>query len=204
MYCDPRALLVRDPLSLHRRPASKVAVYRCDTGARGLANAYASPLSIGIQYGATRNCYTATYDPAGNPLTMTDPYGGTDSYVYDALNRLTKVTRQVEGVTEHVESYSYDAVGALATIFDPVAGAELTLDCKRPMLSGGGTADAVIPNAFGGHPVTLDGGGRITALSGATLVYRFDSSIGPGSPCPVSGSRSSLHSRRRPWENRRR
>ncbi len=124
-------------------------------------------------YGGTSYCYTATYDPAGNPSTMTDPYGGTDSYAYDALNRVTQVTRQVAGTTEHVESYSYNALGAVHTTFDPVAGAALTLDDQRPKLSGGGTAPAAMVNTFNSQPVTLDGGGRVTAINGATLAYEL-------------------------------
>ncbi len=124
-------------------------------------------------YGGTSYCYTATYDPAGNPSTMTDPYGGTDSYAYDALNRVTQATRQVAGTTEHVESYSYNALGAVHTTFDPVAGAALTLDDQRPKLSGSGTAPAAMVNTFNALPVTLDGGGRVTAINGATLAYQL-------------------------------
>jgi prepilin-type processing-associated H-X9-DG protein len=32
------------------------------------------------QYGSLQHCYTATYDGVGNPKTMSDPYGGSDSF----------------------------------------------------------------------------------------------------------------------------
>jgi RHS repeat-associated protein len=125
------------------------------------------------QYGSTSYCYTATYDGAGNPLTMTDPYGGEDDYQYDALNRLTQGTHKVNGATEHVETYSYNAIGAVKTSFDPTTMSTVTLDDQRPNLSGGGTAPAAVPNSIGGQPITLDGGGRITTLLGVTFTYDF-------------------------------
>jgi YD repeat-containing protein len=42
-------------------------------------------------------CYGATYDAAGNPLTLTDPEG-TDTVEYDALYRVKKVTRSSPGI----------------------------------------------------------------------------------------------------------
>ena len=104
---------------------------------------------------------------------MIDPYGGWDTFQYDALNRLTQVTRTVGGVTEHTESYSYNAIGAVKTTFDPGSMSAVTLDDQRPRLSGGGTADAAVPNTLGGQPVTLDGGGRVTSLNGVTFSYDF-------------------------------
>ncbi|MGD0527709.1 MAG: hypothetical protein ABSE49_21430 [Polyangiaceae bacterium] len=86
-------------------------------------------------------------------------------FTYDALNRLTGVTRSVGGVVEHVETYTYNAVGAVKTTFDPVAMTEVTLDDQRPLLAGGSTGDAAVPNTLNGQPVTLDGGGRVTALN---------------------------------------
>ncbi len=125
------------------------------------------------QYGSQSYCYTATYDGVGNPLTMTDPYGGSDSFTYDALNRLTGVTRSVGGAVEHVESYTYNAIGAVKTTFDPVAMSEVTLDDQRPLLAGGGNGDAAVPNTLNGQPVTLDGGGRVTSLNGVTFSYDY-------------------------------
>jgi YD repeat-containing protein len=55
-------------------------------------------------------CYTASYDPVGNPVTMTDPEG-TDTLTYDALNRLMQVSRSTGGI----EDYAFNTLGALST-----------------------------------------------------------------------------------------
>jgi RHS repeat-associated protein len=103
---------------------------------------------------------------------MTDPYGGSDALAYDGLNRLTQVTRSIDGVEEHVESYSYNALGALHTSFDPVAMTPVTFNDQRPLVSGGGTGPAAVPAATpDGQTVTLDAGGRITNLQGVAFSY---------------------------------
>jgi YD repeat-containing protein len=54
-------------------------------------------------------CYGAEYDPVGNPLVLIDPEGS-DLYEYDALDRLTRVTRlDGAGLTVSVEDYAYNA-----------------------------------------------------------------------------------------------
>ena len=105
-------------------------------------------------------CYTASYDPDGNPVYMTDPEGN-DTLVYDALNRLVQVSRS-NGV---VEDYAYNTLGALSV------NAGQLLNVQRPRLDGNGMADSAVPYTFNGLPVTLDPGGRITSLNGATLTY---------------------------------
>jgi RHS repeat-associated protein len=42
---------------------------------------------------------------------------------------------------------------------------------QRPRLDGAGNADSAVPSLFNSLPVTLDGGGRITAFNGDTFVY---------------------------------
>jgi YD repeat-containing protein len=139
-------------------------------------------------YGSQGYCYTASYDPDGNPLTTSDPYGGSEAYVYDALKRLTQVTRTVAGSTEHVETYTYNLLGALHTSFDPVAMSEFTYDDQRPKLSGSGIADSAIPNTLGGQPVTRDAFGEVTGLNGAT--FTFDVAHRPYSSQFTNGSNS--------------
>jgi YD repeat-containing protein len=102
--------------------------------------------------------YTASYDPVGNPVTMTDPEG-TDTLVYDGLNRLTQVSRS-NGV---VEDYAFNTMGALSV------NAGALLNVQRPRLDGNGLADSAVPATYNGLAVTLDGGGRVTSLNGATL-----------------------------------
>ena len=109
-------------------------------------------------------CYTATYDPAGNPLTLTDPEG-TDTVEYDPLYRVKKVTRTTPGNPAVVENYDYNALGALKL------NAGTVLDDQRPKKVGTGTADAGVPATYGGQPVTLDANGRITSFQGKTLTW---------------------------------
>lgn len=110
--------------------------------------------------GLETRCYTASYDPAGNPVQMTDPEG-TDTLTYDALNRLTQVTR-TDG---SIEDYAFNTLGALST------NAGVVFKMQRPLLSGSGTADSAVPSVYNSQPVTLDPGGRITAFNGDSFVY---------------------------------
>ncbi len=119
--------------------------------------------------GPTTRCYTASYDAVGNPVTMSDP-DGTDTFVYDALDRLTKVTRVANGVTT-VEDYAYNALGALKL------NAGVALNDQRPRLDGNGSADAAVPASVGGLPVTLDAGGRVTSLRGTAFTYTKDGTL---------------------------
>jgi YD repeat-containing protein len=115
--------------------------------------------------GAVR-CYGASYDAVGNPVRMTDP-DGVDVLEYDALDRLTKVTRfQPDGVTVvSVEDYAFNALGALKL------NAGVALDDQRPRRDGGGTADAAVPATLGGQPVTLNAGGFVTSLRGSSFSF---------------------------------
>ncbi len=115
---------------------------------------------------ALDRCYTAAFDPAGNPTTMTDP-AGTDVIAYDALYRVKSVTRQVSGQPDVVETYNYNALGALNANAQSVTG--FTLNDQRPMLSGSGTADSAIMAAVNGTSVTVDPAGHVTSLLGATI-----------------------------------
>jgi YD repeat-containing protein len=114
--------------------------------------------------GPTTRCYTAQYDAVGNPTRMADPEGA-DTFEYDALDRLKKVTREVGGVVTAVEDYDYNALGALKV------NAGVTLDHQRPRLVGAGTADAAVPRTAGGLPVVLDGAGSVTSLRGTSFTW---------------------------------
>ncbi|MDB4933081.1 MAG: repeat protein, partial [Labilithrix sp.] len=113
--------------------------------------------------GQTTRCYTAQYDAVGNPVQMVDP-DGTDTFEYDALDRLKKVTRVASGVTT-VEDYEYNSLGALKV------NAGVALAHQRPRLDGNGNADAAVPATAGGQPVTLDPVGRVTSLRGTSFTW---------------------------------
>ena len=110
--------------------------------------------------GLESRCYTASYDAVGNPVTMTDPEGE-DTLTYDSLNRLTQVSRS----NGDVEDYGYNSLGALSV------NAGVVLNTQRPRLDGSGNADSAVPATYNGLPVTLDKGGRVTSLNGATLTF---------------------------------
>src|SRR5262249_10365414 len=109
-------------------------------------------------------CYGAQYDAAGNPTRLTSPEGD-DVMAYDALDRLTKVTRGVAGGASVVETYDLNALGALKT------NADIALDHQHARLDGAGSADAAVPATLASQPVTLDLGGRITSLRGTTFAW---------------------------------
>jgi RHS repeat-associated protein len=111
-----------------------------------------------------KRCYGAEYDAVGNPTRLTSPESD-DRMVYDALDRLTKVTRQGSGAASIVETYDFNALGALK-VNDGVI-----LDHQRPRLNGAGNADAAVPATLAAEPVALDAGGRITTLPRASLTW---------------------------------
>src|SRR6185436_9552085 len=69
---------------------------------------------------------TFTYDVAGNSTLITDPLGHTTQYQYDNLNRKTLMTQaDPDGSTSTLTApstvYSYDAVGNLTQVTDPLS-----------------------------------------------------------------------------------
>jgi len=87
-------------------------------------------------------CYTATYDAVGNPVALADPEA-TDVIGLDSLDRVVSVTRQVAGQPDAVETYGYNALGALAV------NAGVAMDHRRPALSGGALTDAALSTSMG-------------------------------------------------------
>jgi YD repeat-containing protein len=116
-------------------------------------------------------CYTATYDPVGNPLTMGDP-NGNDTITYDALDRVTSVSRAMTGVTVAPETYVYNALGALST------NAGVVLDDERPVLTGTGKAPAAVPNTYNGQAISMYSDGQISSLAGTTLALNLTGTVG--------------------------
>lgn len=56
-----------------------------------------------------------TYDTVGNLLSLTDPNGHASTFIYDALNRLTKA----EDAAQQITTSAYDAQGNLITLTNP-------------------------------------------------------------------------------------
>jgi RHS repeat-associated protein len=69
------------------------------------------------------------YDAAGNLLAVTDTIGGgaqgTNSYLYDALDRVSRIVQTGAGINEKRVDFTYDPLGAFDTIsrFSDAAGA---------------------------------------------------------------------------------
>jgi RHS repeat-associated protein len=140
----------------------------------------------------SNRCYGAEYDAEGNPTKLIDPEGE-DRIEYDALDRVSKVTRVFTGGSNKVETYAYNALGALKT------NAGVALDHQRPRLDGAGKADSPVPNSLGGKPVTLDKGGRVTALTGTGLTWDKQDHLftvtEPAPAVPVAFKYDSYHRR---------
>jgi len=99
---------------------------------------------------------------------MTDPEG-TDLIDYDDLYRVIRVTRQVTGHSDVIETYGYNAMGALVTNASETTG--ITLDDQRPRIGASGTAPSAVMAKLNGVAVGLDPVGRITSLNGATIAW---------------------------------
>jgi YD repeat-containing protein len=112
-------------------------------------------------------CYSAEYDAVGNPTVLIDPEMRQE-IGYDALDRVTEVRRYVPAsapTPAYTETYAYNALGGFA-VYDGV-----NVDHRRSRLDGGGLASAGIPASSSGQAVSLDAGGRVTALGGKTFRY---------------------------------
>ena len=110
---------------------------------------------------ATR-CYTAEYDAVGNPLRLTDPEGES-VLMYDDLDRVIEARRIVSGQPDEVETYAYNALGALSV------HASSPVDHERSRLDGSGVASSGMPATHGGQPVVLNAGGNVDELLGVQL-----------------------------------
>ncbi len=75
------------------------------------------------------------------------------------------MTREVNGVAVQVETYEYNALGALKV------NASVAVDAKRPRLDGAGVADLAIAATLGAQPVVLDNGGSVTSLRGTQFTW---------------------------------
>ena len=107
-------------------------------------------------------CYTATYDPRRQSRHDDGPRGDRHRHLRRSQPARASDT---EHSTGEIEDYAFNTLGALST------NAGVVMNMQRPRLDGAGDADSAVPTTYNSLPVTLDLGGRITALNGDTLVY---------------------------------
>ena len=74
---------------------------------------------------------TYAHDGVGNVLSMSDTIGtaagGTNAYLYDALNRMTRLSQSGSGVSDKRVDISYNQMGQFASIdrYSILAGTQL-------------------------------------------------------------------------------
>jgi RHS repeat-associated protein len=126
-----------------------------------------------------------TYDPVGNPLTMTT-LSGVNSYSYDALDRLVEVcfAASCPGANDPFIRYAYDSVGNRTAETRPTGVTTSSYDAGDRLLSTSGPGGTVSfsfdangnqteagPRGFG-----YDLAGRMssTTATGVTTSYGYD------------------------------
>lgn len=123
-----------------------------------------------------------TFDAAGNLKTRTDAKGRTATYSYDALNRVTRVAYTAAGATELASDYQYDqgvnGIGRLTRLTDSEGGSPLA-DASYSYDALGRLASVI--NAVGGMAYTTsyrhDAAGHLIGLtypSGRSVDYTLD------------------------------
>ncbi|HND52788.1 MAG TPA: hypothetical protein PLV92_10345, partial [Pirellulaceae bacterium] len=76
---------------------------------------------------------TNTYDAVGNRLSLSDTIGGNNdeqvSYLYDALDRMTRVSQSGSGVSSLRTDFAYNAVGQFSSLrrYHDLAGTQLVV-----------------------------------------------------------------------------
>jgi RHS repeat-associated protein len=139
------------------------------------------------------------YDPAGDPIKITDPLGRVTANTYDPYGRLTGTTLPRVGTTPSVLSYAYDRDGELLQRTDPTgAQTQYTYDALGRQLTSTAVERYPGPLAYytttadydaAGNPVavhspqgnvttgTYNAAGELTSSTdptGATSSYRYD------------------------------
>jgi RHS repeat-associated protein len=135
--------------------------------------------------GITLSNFTYTLDPVGNPTAVTT-VGGSVTYVYDSLNRLTEACYQAScpGQSDPFVRYAYDDVGNWTTETRP-AGATTFVYNNADQLTTktgpGGTVNYTYDQngnqtAAGSRTFTYDMANRMasTTSGGSTINYTYD------------------------------
>ncbi|HYL34545.1 MAG TPA: DUF6531 domain-containing protein, partial [Bryobacteraceae bacterium] len=164
-------------------PNGAVTQFTYDADGRRLTRTHANGVQVAYQYdaggrltgltdvgpsGSLLAQAMYTYDPAGNPLTMTD-LAGTHSYVYDELDRLVAATHPVSSA----ESYSYDPVGNRAAWSYDAANRLLATDSVSFTYDHNGNTST----RSDGTAYTYDLENRLTQVSlsdGRLVTYKYD------------------------------
>ncbi len=137
---------------------------------------------------------TTAYDPAGNVIAATDPAGNTTTFQFDTLNRIiqktapamSSVSSGAEGtvvVASPVWSWTYDALGHIATATDPL---------QRVTVSRSDMFGQVISTT----QADPDGNG---ALVGLVMTFTFDAfgnlleELDKGNPSLTTDDRRTVH-----------
>ncbi len=134
---------------------------------------------------AKRNVTSFTYDASGNPTSVRTP-GGTDSYTYDTIGRVTSHTDSIGHLTAYtydginrltkityadgsVKTYSYDCCG-ISTVTDANGTVTLTYDAANRLTRVRDVYGKIM--AYGRDPV-----GNLTSLTypdGQVVHYEYD------------------------------
>ncbi len=119
------------------------------------------------------------YDRAGNPTRVTDALGAATTYTYDALNRLTSITRPVSDSESITTSYGYDRAGNLTRATDGNGNTTVfTVNAWNAAESTIEPATEQTPEAADRtYTASYDAAGRLAELrkpGGVTIAHSYD------------------------------
>ncbi|MBY8879933.1 LamG-like jellyroll fold domain-containing protein [Actinacidiphila acidipaludis] len=141
--------------------------------------------------GATLSEQSATYDAAGNPLSVTNADQHTSRYAWDALGRLVSQTEPVTGTSTITTSFGYDAAGratrstdgngnATITTYNALGLPESTVEPSTSAFPGVGDRTTTVGYDANGLPVTTTRPGGVSVTAGYDADGRLTSESGTG------------------------
>ncbi len=121
-----------------------------------------------------------TYDAAGNVTSVTDSLGGSNTYVFDELNRVRQIAQFGTGVMDKRVDFDYDAAGQLTSIvrYADLAGTAFVVDSTYTFdstVAGRliGLTHASASATLAGYTWTFDNAGRIVQMTSPDGVSDF-------------------------------